>query len=61
VFRADIRSADLRRLGEYLVDSIEAELRAEQLPIDTFSALAWQRAAREDLEQPISRMCAGDR
>jgi len=40
VFRADIRSADLRPLGEYLVDAIESELRAEQLPIDTFSALA---------------------
>ena len=36
---ADIRSADLRPLGEYLVDAIESELRAEQLPIDTFSAL----------------------
>jgi Domain of unknown function (DUF6933) len=40
VFRADVRSADLRPLGEYLVDAIESELRAEQLPIDTFSALA---------------------
>ena len=40
VFRGDIRSADLRPLGEYLVDAIESELRAEQLPIDTFSALA---------------------
>jgi hypothetical protein len=40
VFRGDIRRADLRPLGEYLVDAIEAELRAEQLPIDTFSALA---------------------
>ena len=40
VFRGDIRSADVRPLGEYLVDAIEAELRVEQLPIDTFSALA---------------------
>jgi hypothetical protein len=39
VFRADIRVADLHRLGEYLADAIESELRAEQLPIDTFSAL----------------------
>ena len=40
VFRADIRSADLRPLGESLVDAIEGELRAEQLPLETFSALA---------------------
>ena len=40
MFRADIHSADLRPLGKYLVDAIEGELRAEQLPLDTFSALA---------------------
>lgn len=40
VFRADVRVADLRRLGGYLVDAIESELRSEKLPIDTFSALA---------------------
>lgn len=40
VFRADVRSADLRPLGVYLVDAIESELRAEQLPIDAFSPLA---------------------
>lgn len=40
VFRADIRSADLCPLGGYLVDAIESELRAEQLPIDTFPELA---------------------
>jgi hypothetical protein len=39
VFRADIRSADLRPLGTYLVDAIGAELRAEHLPTDTFSEL----------------------
>ena len=43
VFRADIRSANLRPPGAYLVDAIEAELRAEQLPIDAFSALAPDR------------------
>jgi uncharacterized protein DUF6933 len=30
---------DLRPLGDYLVDAIEAELRAEGLPADTFSQL----------------------
>ena len=40
VFRADIRSADLRPFGAYLVDLIEAELRVERFPIDTFSAVA---------------------
>jgi len=39
VFRAGIRVADLRPLGDYLVDAIEAELRAEGLPVDTFSEL----------------------
>src|SRR6266849_783495 len=29
VFRAGVRSADLRPLGTYLVDAIETELRAE--------------------------------
>jgi hypothetical protein len=37
VFRAGVRSADLRPLGTYLVDAIEAELCAENLPTDTFS------------------------
>jgi|SRR5665647_1402761 len=39
VFRAGVRSADLRPLGNYLVDAIETELRAEHLPADTFSEL----------------------
>ena len=39
VFRAGVRSADLRPLGTYLVDAIETELRAEDLPTDTFSEL----------------------
>jgi hypothetical protein len=34
-----VRSADLRPLGTYLVDAIETELRAEDLPTDTFSEL----------------------
>jgi hypothetical protein len=39
VFRAGVRSADLRPLGVYLVAAIEIELRAESLPTDTFSEL----------------------
>src|SRR5712692_3434735 len=39
VFRVGIHVADLRPLGNYLVDAIEAELRAEGLPADTFSEL----------------------
>src|SRR5438128_5901460 len=37
LFRGGIHVADLRPLGDYLVDAIEAELRAEGLPADTFS------------------------
>src|SRR5712691_11499686 len=40
VFRAGVRAADLRPLGNYLVDAIEAELQAEGLPTDAFSELA---------------------
>ena len=39
LFREGIHVADLRPLGDYLVDAIEAELRAEGLPADTFSQL----------------------
>ncbi len=39
VFRAGVRSADLRPIGNYLVAAIETELRAESLPTDTFSEL----------------------
>jgi hypothetical protein len=39
VFRAGVRSADLRPIGTYLVAAIESEFRAESLPIDTFSEL----------------------
>ncbi len=39
VFRVGVHVADLRPLGNYLVEAIEAELRAEGLPADTFSAL----------------------
>jgi hypothetical protein len=39
VFRAGVRSADLRPLGSYLVAAIETELSAESLPTDTFSEL----------------------
>jgi hypothetical protein len=39
IFRVGIHVADLRPLGDYLMDAIEAELRAEGLPADTFSAL----------------------
>src|SRR6059036_1695801 len=37
--RVGVHVADLRPLGNYLVEAIEAELRAEGLPADTFSAL----------------------
>jgi hypothetical protein len=39
VFRAGIRVADLRPFGDYVVQAIETELRAERLPADTFSKL----------------------
>jgi hypothetical protein len=39
VFRAGVRSADLRPIENYLVAAIEIELRAESLPTDTFSEL----------------------
>ena len=39
VFRAGIRVADLRPLGDYVVEAIETELRAERLPAGTFAQL----------------------
>ncbi len=39
VFRADVRRADLRPIGNYLVAALDSELRAEKLPTDTFSQL----------------------
>jgi hypothetical protein len=39
IFRADVRSADLRPIGNYLVAAIESEVRAEGLPTDTFPEL----------------------
>jgi hypothetical protein len=39
VFRAGVRSADLRPIGNYLVAAVETELRAEDLHTDTFSKL----------------------
>ncbi len=39
IFRAGVRSADLRPIGNYLVTAVESELRAENLPTDTFSQL----------------------
>jgi hypothetical protein len=40
VFRAGVRSADLRPIGSYLVKAIETELRSEHLPRDTFFEFA---------------------
>lgn len=40
VFRAEVRSGELRPIGAYLLEAIESELRAEQLPVDTFPELA---------------------
>jgi hypothetical protein len=39
VFRAGVRVADLRPLGDYVVEAIETALRSEGLPADTFSQL----------------------
>jgi hypothetical protein len=39
VFLTDVRAADLRPLGPYLVKAIEAELRSERLPPDTLGPL----------------------
>jgi len=39
VFRAGVRVANLRPLGDYIVEVIETELRAERLPADTFAQL----------------------
>src|SRR6266540_2720826 len=38
-FRGGIHVADLRLPGDYFADAIEAELRAEGLPANTFSQL----------------------
>jgi hypothetical protein len=40
VFRAGVRSADLHPIGSYLLNAIEAELRSENLPPDTFIEFA---------------------
>jgi hypothetical protein len=40
VFRAGVRSADLHPIGSYLFNAIEAELRSENLPPDTFLEFA---------------------
>ena len=39
VFRAGVRSAYLRPIGNYFVAAVETELQAESLPADTFSEL----------------------
>jgi len=39
VFRAGVHVENLRPLGAYLVEAIKTELRAENLPEDTFPAL----------------------
>jgi hypothetical protein len=39
VFRAGVRVADFRPLGDYLINAIAAELAAEGLPADTLSNL----------------------
>lgn len=39
VFRADVRTAELRPFGTYVVRAIEDELREEALPIGTFGPL----------------------
>jgi hypothetical protein len=47
IFRPRVRAAELRPIGPYLTEAIEAELRAEGLPSDTFAELkpdAWRLA-----------------
>ena len=39
VFLAGVRKADLRPIGPYVVRAVEAELRSESLPPDTFAQL----------------------
>jgi hypothetical protein len=39
IFRPGVRVADLRPIGGYLVEGIEAEPRAENLSLDTFGRL----------------------
>ena len=39
VFLAGVRKADLRPIGPYVVKAVEAELRSESLPPDTFGQL----------------------
>ena len=39
VFRADVRSAELRPPGAYLVPAVQAELADERLPLDMFGRL----------------------
>src|SRR6266536_6724595 len=56
VFRAGVRVADLRPLGNYLADAIETELRAEGLPTDTFSPLEPENVRRENREPQHARL-----
>lgn len=39
IFQAGIRKDDLRPIGQYIVKAAQAELRAENLPLDTFGRL----------------------
>jgi hypothetical protein len=39
VFRGEVGKADLRPIGAYVVKAVEAELRSESLPPDTFAQL----------------------
>lgn len=39
IFQAGIRKDDLRPIGSYIVKIVETELRAENLPLDTFGRL----------------------
>jgi Domain of unknown function (DUF6933) len=39
MFKVGVHVADLRPLGDYLVEAVQTELRAEGLPADTFAAL----------------------
>ena len=56
VFRVGVHVADLRPLGDYLVEVIQTELGAEGLPAETFAALEPDRV---QLAKTASRSTLG--
>jgi hypothetical protein len=56
IFAADVRVVALRPLGGFVVPAIEAELRAEGLPLDTFGELD---PSHVDIAKTASRSVLG--